>query len=316
MFKIFFLALAVVWAYDAALASDVFLTKSPESCKNPEATEMRPSEVAQYYTLQAMGPANMTGVRRIFYGKGLDQYGDLRLPDGKGPFPLAIVIHGGAWTANVNSDYITPVSTALTTAGIATWTIEYSRLGSGGEWPGSFKSVAAAADYIRTLAKHYPISSNHVIAIGHSAGGHYALWLAARHNIKDGASTYANNPIALQGVISLDGTPDLAAFAALPRGTAVIPRLLGAPKEDWKLNLGQTSPAQLLPLGVPQYFLIENSDRLPSMMDYIAKANDNGDSVDYDIVCPPSHFTTTDPTIPLVGEAIIKHANDMLKTRN
>lgn len=308
-------ALAMAFATAHAFAADpvtLMSTTDAAQCTNPDEAGMRPVEVAQYYKLQSMGPENMAHATRFFYGKGLDQYGDLRLPPGKGPFPLAIVVHGGSWTAAVNGDYITPVATLLTKAGFATWNIEYSRLGSGGEWPGSFKSVGAAADYVRVLAKRYPIDLKRVISIGHSAGGQYALWLAGRHNIKPDAATYTADPLPLRGVISLDGTPDLAAFAALPRGKTVIPTLLGAPQADWRSHLAETSPVEMLPLGVPQYFLTENSDRLPSILSYIEKSKAAGDAVSYDIACPPSHFTTTDPTIPVVAKTIVKEARSLV----
>lgn len=308
-------ALFALAATHAFATTGVTLTKNAEQCTNPNPAGMRPVEVEQFYKLQTAGPANMGHVTRLYYGKGLDQYGDLRLPAGKGPFPLAIVVHGGSWTAAVNSDYIAPVATLLTQAGFATWNIEYSRLGSGGEWPGSFKSVGAAADFARVLAKSYPIDLHRVIAIGHSAGGQYALWLAGRHNIKPDAVTYQADPLALSGVISLDGTPDLAAFAALPRGKTVIPTLLGAPSEDWKSHLAESSPVEMLPLGVPQYFLTENSDRLPSLLAYIEKSKADGDLVNYDIACPPSHFTTTDPTIPVIASTIVAEAKKLVAPR-
>ena len=305
-----FIASHSVFAKDTA---DAVLTKSIGQCANPEPAGMRGVEVALFYKLASRGASSMGGVTRIYYGKGLDQYGDLRLPPGHGPFPLAIIVHGGSWQASVNSDYIAPVAQTLTHAGIATWNIEYSRLGSGGEWPGSFTSVAAAADYVRVLAQRYPIDLHRVITVGHSSGGHYALWLAARHNLKPESPLYSANPLPLRGVVSLDGTPDLEAFAALPRGKTVIPALLGAGGDpQWQTRYAQTSPVDLLPLGVPQYFLTEESDRLPSIMAYIHKSEASGDKVTYDIACPPNHFTTTDTGQPIITRSIVTAARKMV----
>ncbi|MCY0385921.1 alpha/beta hydrolase [Robbsia sp. Bb-Pol-6] len=296
-----------------AMAADAFLTKSNAQCENPAPAAMRDEEVASFYRLQVLGAASMDGVTRIYYGKGLDQYGDLRLPRGAGPFPLAIVVHGGAWLASVNADYTAPLAKRLADAGIATWNIEYSRIGSGGEWPGSFKSVAAAADFVRVLARQYPIDLQRVITVGHSSGGHYALWLAARHNLKADSPLYDADPLPLRGVVSLDGTPDLAAFAALPRGRRIIPTLLGADTDaQWQQRYAETSPVDLVPLGVPQYFLTENSDRLASILSYIHKSQAAGDAVTYDIACPPNHFTTVDVAQPTMANAIVAASRRLL----
>ena len=100
------------------------------------------------------------GARRIAYGTDPLQFGELRVPSTKGPYPVAIVVHGGCWVAKLGNmderavaiDNMRPVAAALTDAGIATWNSEYRRIGNaGGGWPGTFQDVARAADYIRTL---------------------------------------------------------------------------------------------------------------------------------------------------------------------
>ncbi len=118
---------------------------------------------------------------RLSYGTDEFQFGDLRLPKGAGPHPVAIVIHGGCWMSEYGLSYMGHLSAALTEAGVATWCVEYRRVGNqGGGWPGTFEDVARAADHLRKIAKTYPLDLNQVIAVGHSAGGHLALWLAAR----------------------------------------------------------------------------------------------------------------------------------------
>src|SRR5262247_2842100 len=101
------------------------------------------------------------GARRIAYGSDQLQFGELRLPSKKGPHPVAIVIHGGCWLAKLGNmderavalDNMRPLAAALTDAGIATWNIEYRRLGNaGGGWPGTFQDVGRAADFLRTVA--------------------------------------------------------------------------------------------------------------------------------------------------------------------
>src|SRR5438132_9320670 len=121
-------------------------------------------------------------MERIAYGPDRFQFGDLRLPSGSGPRPVAIVIHGGFWREKYDLEYIVPVCEALTAAGVVTWNLEYRRIGNaGGGWPGTFEDVAAGADHLHSLAHEFNLDLNRVIAIGHSAGGHLAFWLASRN---------------------------------------------------------------------------------------------------------------------------------------
>ena len=116
---------------------------------------------------------------RISYGDDALQFGELRLPDGPGPHPVAIVIHGGCWLGEFDLTHIGTLAEALNEEGIAAWVIEYRRIGNpGGGWPGTFEDVARGADHLRKIAKEHPLDLDRVIAVGHSAGGHLALWLA------------------------------------------------------------------------------------------------------------------------------------------
>ena len=94
--------------------------------------------------------------RRIPYGPSPLQFGDLRIPEGQGPFPVVVVVHGGCWLSEYSLDHIAGFCAALTDVGFATWSLEYRRVGDeGGGWPGTFKDVAGGADYLRDLAKDY-----------------------------------------------------------------------------------------------------------------------------------------------------------------
>ena len=118
---------------------------------------------------------------RIPYGDGEFQFGDLRLPEGPGPYAVAILIRGECFLSMYNIEHNVRFAEALTESGIAVWNLEYRRVGNeGGGWPGTFEDIAHGADHLRVLAKEYPIDLERVISIGHSAGGHLALWVAAR----------------------------------------------------------------------------------------------------------------------------------------
>src|SRR6202158_4366464 len=86
---------------------------------------------------------------RLTYGTGPNQFADLRLPKSKPPFPVAVNIHGGFWRAKYDLAHAGHLCAALTAKGIATWNIEYRRVGNaGGGWPGTFQDVGAAFRFL------------------------------------------------------------------------------------------------------------------------------------------------------------------------
>jgi acetyl esterase/lipase len=118
---------------------------------------------------------------RIAYGADPIQFGDLRLPRGEGPFPLGVLIHGGCWAVEIDLGHLSLGAKALAEAGIASWSIEYSRVGDPrGGWPGTFSDVALGFGHAAELARTYPLDLGRLVVVGHSAGGHLGLWLAAR----------------------------------------------------------------------------------------------------------------------------------------
>ncbi|WP_242693254.1 alpha/beta hydrolase family protein [Sabulibacter ruber] len=190
---------------------------------------------------------------RIMYGPDSLQFGELRVPEGKGPFPVVVVIHGGCWLSQYNLGYMNHVSAALTKAGYATWNIEFRRVGSpGGGWPGTFLDVAKAVDYVRELAKKYPVNPRKVAVMGHSAGGHLALWAASRTKLPRTSPLYIRNPLKVTGVVSLAGIADLAGYSA-DKGScnAAVEKLMDGLPDQLPERYAEASPMQLLPLKVP-----------------------------------------------------------------
>jgi acetyl esterase/lipase len=190
---------------------------------------------------------------RLRYGADPLHFGDLRLPQGPGPHPVAVVIHGGCWLADYDLEHIGNLSAALAKAGIATWTLEYRRVGNdGGGWPGTFQDVAAGTDHLRTLAGTYPLDLGRVVTIGHSAGGHLALWLAARHKLPEGSPLRSADPLKLRGVVALAAISDVRAYAEGKGGcNSAAPKLMGGSPAEVPDRYAQVSPIDLLPLGVP-----------------------------------------------------------------
>jgi acetyl esterase/lipase len=189
---------------------------------------------------------------RIAYGAAPQQFGDLRLPKNASPAalpPVAIVIHGGYWRSAYGLEHIGHLCAALTRAGVATWSLEYRRIGdAGGGWPAAGEDVARGAEYLRTLAQRYPLDLTRVVAIGHSAGAQLALWLAAQHKFQ------------LRGVVSLAGVTDLRRAWELGLSRGVVAELLGGTPDEQPLRYHQASPIELLPLGVPERLLHGSKD--------------------------------------------------------
>ena len=102
------------------------------------------------------------------------------------------------------------VSRALADAGFAVWNIEYRRAGNGGDYPNMFLDVGAAADHLLQIADEHNLDLSGVITIGHSAGGHLALWLAGRHRLTASSPLYSTDPLPIAGVVALAALSDVA----------------------------------------------------------------------------------------------------------
>lgn len=253
----------------------------------------------------------MGGPHRHAYGPAPAQFGDLRLPTGAGPFPVALLIHGGYWRARYGLDLMDGLGDDLAGRGVASWNIEYRRVGeAGGGWPGTFQDVARAADTLRDLAARHPLDLAHVVAVGHSAGGHLALWLAARPRLDPAARRLLvpdppDPPLA--GVVSLAGVNDLALAWRLGLSDGAAGELLGGGPETLPERYAAASPAALLPLGVPQILLhgLEDADVPPELSaTYAAAATAMGDAVRLRELPDVDHFALIDPCSAAWGVAV------------
>ncbi|MGO8947142.1 MAG: alpha/beta hydrolase family protein [Ktedonobacterales bacterium] len=247
---------------------------------------------------------------RLKYGPSTYQFGDLRLPRDRagrggreaGLYPVVIGVHGGYYRARYGLDYFGHVCAALTAAGLATWNIEYRRLGNhGGGWPGTFEDVAAAADYLRALERRYRLDLGRVMALGHSAGGHLACWLAARHRIPAGLPLHCSSALPISSVVSLAGVLDLRRAWELRLSRGVVDRLLGGSPEQVRVRYEVASPVELLPLGVPQTIIHGTADTsVPYEIsrDYAEAARQRGDVAELVTLEGAGHFEIVDPGTP------------------
>jgi acetyl esterase/lipase len=257
---------------------------------------------------------------RVSYGEDPLQFGELRLPAGKGPFPVAIVIHGGCWVSTFATLQNTAAfSDGLRESGLATWNIEYRRLdNTGGGWPGTFADVAAAADHVRILASKHPLDLARVVSVGHSAGAHLALWLAARSRLPATSVLRRENPLPLSAAVALGGPGDLREFSTYDSkicSAPVIEQLLGGTPQAVPDRYAQGSPVELLPFKTPQILIVGADDGVmpeAARDRYVAAARKAGDTAEVLVVPNAGHFEVIAPTSaawPAVRDRILKAAN-------
>jgi len=243
------------------------------------------------------------------YGPDPLEYGELRLPSGAGPFPVAVVIHGGCWTSGFATLRNTaPLASALAERGIATWNVEYRQSGdSGGGWPGTFLDWGAATDYVRVLARTQPLDVTHVVVMGHSAGAHAALWLASRAKLPAASEIRGSDPLPVAGAVAIDGPADFASFAApgidaFVCGKPVIAPFMGGSLAELPGRYRAADPATRVPLGVPQALIASIVLPHADAAAYAKKARAAGDRVDvldgengghFDIIAPGTNAWKT-----------------------
>ena len=240
--------------------------------------------------------------RRIVYGDGDLQFGELRLPAASdATVPVVLLIHGGCWLSDFDYRHATNLAAALVDEGYAVWTPEYRRVGDpGGGWPGTFTDVAAAADALRGLAQDYPLDLRRVVAVGHSAGGQLALWLAAREALPRDSEIRGEGPLPLAGVVSLAGITDMAAYSVGEPGScnsAVVP-LMGGTPDAVPRRYAETSPLSLLPRSAPQWLVQGARDSIvppASAATYVKAAMAAGIPAQLVVVPQSGHFELVVP---------------------
>lgn len=202
------------------------------------------------------------GAVRLRYGEGPYHFGELRLPKGAGPHPLVVNIHGGFWRAQYDLSHARHLCAALTKQGFATWNIEYRRIGHEGGWTSPFVDVARAMGYVRELVQAYPLDAARVVVMGHSAGGHLALWVAGRATLAPDSPLYGENPLRPRAVIALAAVSDLHRAWELRLGDGVVAELLGGSPAQQPERYAAASPIRHLPVGVPSVLIHGEQDAI------------------------------------------------------
>jgi len=267
---------------------------------NVGAAGAAPMTLQDYLALNGPAPS-----RHVAYGAAPSQFAELFQPAGEGPFPVAVIIHGGCWTKEFGGiTQMRNMAGALVEQGIAVWNVEYRRYDEeGGGYPGMYQDVATAMDRLRTLAPEHKLALSRLVLVGHSAGGHLAQWAASRAKVPRASPLYVADPLPVPTVISLGGLADLRNEAALiksscDRDTAQLAGLASAERPD---VFADTSPAEMLPVGVRTVLIHGELDTISPVragQDYARRAIAAGDAAEVVVLPGGSHYDEVAATSP------------------
>ncbi|MGZ4271767.1 MAG: alpha/beta hydrolase family protein [Solirubrobacteraceae bacterium] len=225
------------------------------------------------------------------YGPHRHQFCELALPEGGGspapPHPVAALIHGGFWRDRYCLDLMDALAGDLTARGWAVWNVEYRRLGeSGGGVPQTTDDVAAAIDALADVDA--PLDLGRVVAIGHSAGGHLALWAAGREHPR----------VPLAAAVGQAPVCDLDMAFRMRLSDGVVADFVGGSPADVPERYDAACPRRRLPTGVPQLLVHgEADDIVPAALSrgYVKAAREAGDHATLVLRSSDGHFEHIEP---------------------
>jgi acetyl esterase/lipase len=251
-----------------------------------------PMKLADYLALTGPAPT-----AKIAYGSAPSQYAELFRPAGDGPFPVAVLVHGGCWTIKFGGiEQMRNLAGALAAQGIAVWNVEYRRVDEeGGGYPGTYQDMHAALDLLGEQAQRQHLDLGRIVAIGHSAGGQLVQWIAGRERIPQSSPLFRANPLPVRQIISLGGLADLRnerALIAASCGRDTV-ELAGSPSLARPDVFADTNAAELIPNGSHTVLINGELDTVSpprAAHDYAARARAAGDSASVIILPGASHY--------------------------
>ena len=248
------------------------------------------------------------------YGPAPSQFAELFIPAGKGPFPVAILVHGGCWTKEFGGIIqLRNMAGALRARGIAVWNVEYRRVDeAGGGYPGTYQDINAALDLLAARAPASSLDLQRVVAVGHSAGGQLVQWIAGRGRIAASSPLYQAAPLPVRTIVSLGGLADLRSEQALIKSSCDrdMIDLTGLPSATRPDVFSDTNAAELMPNGSHTVLITGELDTVspPRVAHaYAARARMAGDDAEVVILPGASHYdevATTSAAWPTVLQVI------------
>ena len=237
------------------------------------------------------------------YGSGRLQGGGWWLPPGEqgrdGRLPTVLLVHGGFWRPSYDRSLENAVAADLSGHGFLVWNIDYAAADA--PWPATLLDVAAGHDHLVVGSHAARVDPARTAVVGHSAGGHLALWLASRWRLPAGAP--GAGPTAPPPALAVGQAP-VAALARAAReglgGGAAVDLLDGTPEavpERYRVS----DPTALAPAGVPTLLLHSDTDALVPVTQsegYVAAAGPTARLVRV----PGDHFAHLDPSSPALQE--------------
>ena len=264
-----------------------------------------PMTLTDYLALTGPAPT-----AKIAYGSAPSQYAELFRPAGDGPFPVAVLVHGGCWSVKYGGiEQMRNLAGALTALGIAVWSVEYRRVDEeGGGYPGTYLDMHAALDLLGEQARRQRLDLGRIVAIGHSAGGQLVQWIAGRERIAPSSPLFRDNPLPVRHIISLGGLADLRherALIARSCGRSTV-ELAGSPSAGRPDVFADTNAADLMPNGSVTVLINGELDTLSpprAAHAYAARARAAGDSASVIVLPGASHYdevAASSPSFALV----------------
>jgi alpha-L-fucosidase 2 len=174
---------------------------------------------------------------------------DASVPDGEGPFPIAILVHGGGWGGGDRAEVHVPPNKPFTDGNVAWFSIDY-RLAPQHRWPACIDDVRTAIRWVKQHAAQFKGDPERIVLVGYSAGGHLAAFAGA-------TADHATRP---QALVILAGPTDLVADCE--RRGEVSPSLQALFDDDPELDdeiraqLKEASPLTYVNADTPPCLLI------------------------------------------------------------
>jgi acetyl esterase/lipase len=233
------------------------------------------------------------------YGRDPAQFGELSVPEGERRPGTVVVLHGGFWRSAYDLSLGRPLAADLAARGWTAWNLEYRRLGNGGGWPSTFEDVAAGIDHLAVLGASSGLDTSRVAVVGHSAGGHLAVWAAGRGRLPAGAPG-ASPRIRPAAAVSQAGVLDLASAHRAGLSSDAVSALLGGGPEQVPERYAVADPLERVPLDGAVLCLHSRGDtNVPfgQSTAYVAAATAAGGRATL-IETAGDHFSLIDPASP------------------